>query len=147
MLCTELKKAIITAFKDPTFADGDEPSTHSTSAVDWSSFERLLSLVLPTYDIILKSRPADSTAVDSLASEAFLFAYLLPLCEEITDEQGNLPGKKAFEMGAKLWSMWFSNAMEVGKGAETGHSKASLGLKDVRRRIKGLVVGTKTRVL
>ncbi|KAF5340217.1 hypothetical protein D9611_007972 [Ephemerocybe angulata] len=147
-LCASLKSEIKTVFDDPSLDAVETRRSQTGGLVSWTTFETLFSLVSTTYGVILASKgPRESTPADDLASDAFLFAYLLPLCEGIHDEQGNSQGEKSFSLAAGLWEKWFEAALEAGKDAEKGHSKATKGLREVRQRLKGLIIGTKSRFL
>ncbi|KAJ2933069.1 hypothetical protein H1R20_g4020, partial [Candolleomyces eurysporus] len=150
-LCTSLVSEIQKAFEDPFFSqasDGAQPQT-SSGNIPWIGLETLFGLVLSTYKVIssssdLKFRLGNEATLDNLASEAFLYGYLLPLCEGI--EKGD---KRSFDLAAELWKKWYEDALEEGRNAvvEIGKSRASRGLREVKERLKGLVLGTKTRVL
>ncbi|KAJ2912917.1 hypothetical protein MD484_g7503, partial [Candolleomyces efflorescens] len=144
-LCTSLVGEIQKAFEDPFFSQ--DPSSGS---IPWIGLAVLFDLVVSTYNVIsassdLKSRLKNQAVLDDLASEAFLFAYLLPLCEGIVESD-----KRSFALAAELWKRWFEDALEEGRRdveVKLGRSRASRGLREVRERLKGLVLGTKTRVL
>jgi hypothetical protein len=149
-LCTSLVSEVQKAFEDPFFSQASDGAQPDSGNIPWIGLETLFDLVLSTYKVIsassdLKSGLKNQAVLDDLASEVFLFAYLLPLCEGIVKSD-----KRSFDLSAELWKKWFEDALEEGRRGlevEPGRSRASRGLREVRERLKGLVVGTKTRVL
>jgi hypothetical protein len=147
-LCTSLVSEIQKAFEDPFFSQASDGAQSSSGNIPWIGLETLFDLVLSTYKVISASsdlKSKNQAVLDDLASEAFLFALLLPLCEGIVKSD-----KRSFDLSAELWKKWFEDALEEGRRGvevEPGRSRASRGLREVRERLKGLVVGTKTRVL